>query len=102
MLYGITLQYSEDGERPALSQFNSQGALVKSTKLGDPIAPGSVTSRPPGASAQLIAADDYLVLITSPSQFGGGGEEGGPKKSAIYLIDPKAEKVLLTWKQTEE
>ena len=101
-LYAITLQFGEEGGRPTLSQFNPQGALVNSTKLGDPIVPGSLTSRGPGASAQLIAADDYLVLITSPSQYGGGGGEGGPKKSAMYLIDPKTEKVLLTWKQKDE
>ncbi len=99
-LYGIAVHYSEDGGKPALREFNNHGALVKETPLGEPIVPGSIGSGPGTSGTQLIAIDDYVVVIASPH--GIHFSEGrGAARTYIYLIDPRKGQVQLTWKHPE-
>jgi hypothetical protein len=86
-LFGCSLQRGGDGPgKPTLVTMNLQGAPVNTRSLGDPVVPGSLNDHP-FSGAQLIDADDYLVLITSPNDF--SGESIGPPMSYTYLIEPK-------------
>jgi hypothetical protein len=94
-LFGISLPHSEEGSRPVLVRFNQYGAVIRQTPLIGPIVPGSVGGGPGIPTAQLIAIDRYLVLLTSsdPRSSGGG-------RNLLYLVDPETAQATLTWRQT--
>jgi hypothetical protein len=82
LIYGLTQPYGEIAP-PLLYKFNSRGAILGVTSLGDPMLPGSLQWE-----AQLVAVGDYLVI---------------PKPSGtldpierIYLVNPHTGKVWYT------
>jgi len=99
-LYGLAVHHSEDGGKPALRQFNNQGALLNETMLGDSVVPGCMSPGPGPSGTRLIAVDEYLVAIASPHGLR-SSEERGPNRTYVYLIDPKKGKVWLTAKQPQ-
>jgi len=99
-LYGMTVRFSEDTGKPALRQFNSNGALVQETTLGDPIVPGSLSTGPGTNGTQLVAVDDYVVAIAAPQGLRSSSDRA-VMKTFIYLIEPRTAKVWVTWKHPE-
>ena len=95
VLYGLKTTYGKGTE---LQQINAKGAVVTSTILDGEFLPGIFGSGHGSAGLQLIAADDKLVLMVSPTdRFGGEGP--APKWYFMYVIDPKIGKAQLVWKE---
>ena len=95
-VYSLSYEFGDENRMPVLKEMNSEGAVLKRTKLGDPILPG-IAVGPAQIGPQLIAVDQFLVMIVPPPGRH-GSEVELPKLTYIYLIDPKAEKVWLAWK----
>jgi hypothetical protein len=96
-LYGIAVHHDEDGGKPVLRQFNHQGALVKETPLGDHVVPGTLHGGPGTNGTQLVAVNDFLVILAAPQGLG-ASEHAAPSRKYIYLIDLKAGKTWVTSK----
>jgi hypothetical protein len=94
VLYSVKADREGGGE---LQHINAKGAVVKATKLDGPLVPGILSMGPGVQGAQLIPADDKLVLLVAPVGHR-GSEVPGPQWSYMYLIDPKTGKTQLTWK----
>jgi hypothetical protein len=97
-LYGLAVAHGEEDGEPHLFEFNAHGALIGQRSLRKAIVPGVLGQRSfDAAGIQLIAADDYLVLLISPQAM--RLEDSAPKTEYLYLIEPKSGKVQLAWKQ---
>jgi hypothetical protein len=95
-LYGVILEYGEEGNRPFFGKVNMQGAVLSRKELTDPFLPGSLSAGPGVCTTQVVVAGDYVVVLAAP---GGLDPEGGPDGWYIYLIDPKSGKAWLTAKE---
>jgi hypothetical protein len=99
--YGLTFTHGEDGDPAILRELNAEGAVLKETKLGEPIVPGMLGRQHlPLNTTQMIAVDEYLVLIGSPSEF--GSESPQPPVEYMFLVEPKTGKVWLTSKSEKK
>jgi hypothetical protein len=95
VLYGLRSDFRSGTE---LQEINAKGAVVSTTKIDGQFVPGALSVGPGVSGLQLVAADDKLVLLISPTGLRGGGGLA-PKWSYMYLIDPKTGKAQLVWKE---
>lgn len=93
--YALGVDHGDGNELPKLYQFSADGVLKRTRALGVPFFPGLLGEPATVGGLQLIAADGHLVILT--------GVDADESKvlvpeSFMYLIDPKTDKMWLTWK----
>jgi hypothetical protein len=101
-LFGLGAERGENGNdgMPVLRRYNDKGALVSQKRLTGPgVIPGLATEGPVDVPAQLVPADDSLVLLATVNPERGRAMPNAQSESFIYLVDPKSAKARLAWKQ---
>jgi hypothetical protein len=81
----------------SLYKLNSDGEAVAEKELSVPVTNRGGFSRSE-AHIQLVAADDYLVIIVPPPA---RPRSEGPLPSKVYLIDPQTAEILYAGDQLE-
>jgi hypothetical protein len=99
VLYALGQPFGDDGGQPVLHLLNAQGAVLKTSKLGEPMFPGAIGGRSPDGRAQLVVAGNHLAVLVGGSAPRGENGEALKAESFLFLIDPETAKVTLGWKE---
>jgi hypothetical protein len=100
MLFALATSFGGEGrDYPVIHRINAEGATLDRMKLSDPFLPGIVDGGRANSVSQIVPVDGKLVIIA------GGGRDPNTGYTSlekfIFLVDSKAEKAWLTYKDTK-
>lgn len=98
-LYGLGQELDQNGEgrRAILHQFDSEGALVKNTLIGEPMFAGLLGRGDPSSPPpQMTVVDGHLVILAVTGE---RGEAQAEVRSYLFLVNRAEGTAQLAWKK---